>query len=266
MENKELKEEVHSYWNKQSCGTQFSDKDKYTKEYYEEIEKDRYSKEPEIVEFARFHEGKGKKVLEVGVGAATDFLQWAKNGAELYGIDLTEEAIGHATHRLELYGLKPKELKVSDAENQPFDNDSFDLVYSWGVIHHSPDTPKAFKEIIRVLKPGGKARIMVYNRKSILAYFFWVKHALLKFKWNLTVDEVLWNHMESFGTKGYTRNEIKELLSQEGIEDLNVKTIITYYDRLKRFNKGMQLVASLVLSIVNKKERGWFLTVEFTKK
>lgn len=266
MKNEELKEEVHNFWNKQSCGTQFSDKEKYSKEFFEEIELDRYTKEPEILSFADFKSGKDKKVLEVGVGAATDFLQWAKNGAELYGIDLTPEAVSHAEHRLQLYNLAAKEIKVSDAENLPFQDDFFDIVYSWGVIHHSPDTPKALSEIIRVLKPGGKAKLMVYNRKSVLAYVFWIKHAGLKLKWNLSVADVLWNKMESFGTKGYTIDEAQELLKGKNVKDVEIKTAITYYDKLKRFNKFMQLFSSILLMLMNKKRAGWFLTIEFTKQ
>lgn len=266
MKNEQLKEEVHNFWNKQSCGTQFTDKVKYSKEFFEEIELDRYTKEPEILSFAQFNTGKGKKVLEVGVGAATDFLQWAKNGAELYGIDLTPEAVAHAQHRLELYGCSAKDIKVADAENLPFSDNFFDIVYSWGVIHHSPDTPKALKEIIRVLKPAGKAKLMVYNRKSVLAYVFWVKHAGLKFKWNQSVSDVLWNKMESYGTKGYTIEEIKALLKNENIKNLEVKTVITYYDKLKRFNKLMQYFSKVLLLFMDKKNAGWFLTIEFTKK
>lgn len=266
MKNEELKEEVHNFWNKQSCGTQFSNKEKYSKEFFEEIELDRYTKEPEILSFADFKSGKDKKVLEVGVGAATDFLQWAKNGAELYGIDLTPEAVSHAKNRLQLYNLAAKEIKVSDAENLPFQDNFFDIVYSWGVIHHSPDTPKALSEIIRVLKPGGKAKLMVYNRKSVLAYVFWIKHAGLKLKWNQSVADVLWNKMESFGTKGYTIDEAQELLKGKNVKDVEIKTVITYYDKLKRFNKFMQLFSSILLMLMNKKRAGWFLTIEFTKQ
>ncbi|MGE0560911.1 MAG: class I SAM-dependent methyltransferase [Flavobacteriales bacterium] len=266
MKNEALKEEVHNFWNKQSCGTQFSDKEKYSKEFFEEIELDRYTKEPEILSFADFKSGKDKKVLEVGVGAATDFLQWAKNGAELYGIDLTPEAVSHAEHRLQLYNLAAKEIRVSDAENLPFQDNFFDIVYSWGVIHHSPDTPKALSEIIRVLKPSGKAKLMVYNRKSVLAYVFWIKHAGLKLKWNQSVADVLWNKMESFGTKGYTIDEAQELLKGKNVKDVEIKTVITYYDKLKRFNKFMQLFSSILLMLMNKKRAGWFLTIEFTKQ
>lgn len=266
MENRELKDKVESFWNNQTCGTQFSDKEKYSKEFFEEIENDRYSKEPEILEFADFKSGKNKRVLEVGVGAATDFLQWGKNGAELYGIDLTEEAVKYAENRLSLYNIKAQEIKVADAENLKFNDNFFDIVYSWGVIHHSPDTPKALKEIIRVLKPGGQAKIMVYNRKSILAYFFWIKHAGLKLKWSMSVDDVLWNKMESYGTKGYTIEEMNNLLKDEPIENIEIETIVTYYDRLKRFNSFFQFIASVVIGVLDTTNRGWFLTIKFNKK
>ena len=92
-EDNDLKSQVHDYWNKSACGTFMVDKEKYTLEYFEELERLRYSMQPEIPEFANFPEGKDKKVLEVGVGAGTDFLHWVRAGAKAYGIDLTEEMI-----------------------------------------------------------------------------------------------------------------------------------------------------------------------------
>lgn len=265
--NKELKNKVREYWDNETCGTKNTKKEKYTKEFYEEIEKDRYKKEPEILEFADFKSGKDKKVLEIGIGAATDFLQWARNGAKLYGIDLTPEAVKYAEKRLELYNLKAVDIKVSDAENLDFESNFFDIVYSWGVIHHSPNTIQALKEIIRVLKPGGNAKLMIYNSKSLLAYFFWFKHAFLKFKWNLSIEDVIWNHMESIGTKAYSVDQVKEILKKEkDITNIKVGTYITYYDRLKKFNVFFQWIASLVLLFVNKEKAGWFLTIKFTKK
>ena len=94
------------------------------------------------------------KVLEIGVGLGADHHQFAAAGAELFGIDLTERAIAHTQHRLTVFGLK-SDLAVGDAENLNFPDESFDKVYSWGVLHHSPDTPKAIAEVWRVLKRGG---------------------------------------------------------------------------------------------------------------
>jgi len=88
MNTENLKQEVYSYWNKASCGTEFVKQEKFTKEYFEEIEKIRYSLEPEIFSFAQFTRYHEKKILEVGVGAGTDFLQWVKAGTQAHGIDL----------------------------------------------------------------------------------------------------------------------------------------------------------------------------------
>lgn len=266
MENPELKNQVRDFWDNETCGTFLTDKDKFTKDYFEEIEQIRYEMQPEIHKFADFKNGNGKKLLEVGVGAGTDFLQWVRSGAIAYGVDLTPQAIAHVEHRLSLYGLSAQEFKVADAENLPFENDFFDLVYSWGVIHHTPDTPKAFREIVRVLKPGGNAKIMIYHRKSILAYFFWIKHALLKGKLNKSVADVLWENMESIGTKAYTKDEVQDILKNEPISELRISSVLTYYDKLLRFNKLMQFTAKIAAALFGGDKAGWFMLIEFTKK
>lgn len=264
MESSSLKNEVKSYWNNQACGTFDVDKSKFTKEYFDEIEEKRYKREPEILEFANFPSAKGKKMLEVGLGAGTDFINWVRNGANAYGIDLTDESISHVKHRLELEGLEAN-FAVGDSENLPFEDNTFEFVYSWGVIHHTPDTPKAFREIYRVLKPGGNTKIMIYNRKSMLAYFFWIKHAFLKGKWGMSINQALFDNMESAGTKGYTIDETKEILKDLPMKDLKIGTYYTYYDRLERFNPIFRAVAKFISLFIDKSKRGWFLTVEYTK-
>lgn len=262
-----LKKELHDFWNKQTCGTATIDKEKYTFEYFEDIEENRYKLQPEIFNFAQFTRFHKKKILEVGVGAGTDFMQWIRAGAECYGIDLTPEAIDHVKRRLEIYNVDCKDLLVADAENLPFVDEYFDLVYSWGVIHHSPNTITALEEIIRVMKPGGKAKIMIYNRHSLLAIFFWIKHALLKFRPWKSIAWVLWYHMESIGTKGYTIKEFNNILSNyKNLEHVKVGTIFTYYDKLGRFPKIMQLISKFISKMFNKEKIGWFLTIEFSKK
>ena len=89
----------------------------------------------------------------------------AKAGADYTGIDLTEAAIELARKRFALSQLNG-EFRVSDAENLDFDDASFDLVYSHGVLHHTPDIEAAVREIYRVLKPGGRAIVMLYHRGS----------------------------------------------------------------------------------------------------
>jgi SAM-dependent methyltransferase len=105
------------------------------------------------------------KVLEIGCGLGTDGAQFAKAGADYTGIDLTKASIALAKKRFELAGLKG-EFRVSDAENLDFADVTFDVVYSHGVLHHTPDTAKAVREIHRILKPGGRAMVMLYHRGS----------------------------------------------------------------------------------------------------
>ena len=145
--SKKLKNEVRDYWDNEACGTWFTDKDKYTKEYFEDIEKSRYEISPEILPFARFNDYPGKKLLEVGVGAGTDFLQWVRGG-----------------------------------------------------------------------------------------------------------------------TKAYTIPELKQLLNQDNVEIIEIKPVLTYYDKMLRFNKFYQTTAKILAKILGGDKAGWFLTFQFRKK
>lgn len=265
MEDEKFKEQVKEYWNKNVCGTFLTNKEKFTLEYFEEIEEKRYQIHPEVFSFAQFTRFHGKKILEVGIGAGTDFIQWVRAGCKAYGMDIAPDAIEHVKKRLELYGLKAEEVKVGDAEKIDYPDNYFDLVYSFGVIHHTPNTKKALEEIIRVLKPGGLAKIMVYHRHSLLAFFFWFKHAFLKLRPWKSLNWVLWNYMESKGTKAFTKNEIKSILSQYPVTNIKIVPIYTYYDKLQRFNWFMRKIASFLTSIFGRDNIGWFLTIEFNK-
>jgi len=263
--NEDLKSQVKDFWNRETCGTFLTNKEKYTLEYFEEIEEKRFQIHPEVFTFAQFTRFHNKKLLEVGIGAGTDFIQWVRAGAECYGIDLTPEAVEHVNHRLRLYNLEAKEVKVGDAESLDYPDNMFDIVYSFGVIHHSPNTIKALEEIIRVLKPGGSAKIMVYNKYSLLSVFFWMKHALLKLRPWKTISWVLWNFMESKGTKAYSIKEMEKILSTYKVKNTKVSTMFTYYDKLERFNWFMRKSAKIVASLFGRDKTGWFLLIEFDK-
>jgi SAM-dependent methyltransferase len=163
--NNDLKERVRAFWEAHPCGTKFSDAEMGTREFFERVEAHRYTKEWHIPDAADFAGASGLRVLEIGCGLGTDGVQFAKAGAHYTGVDLTEAAIELARKRFELAGL-PGEFRIADAENLDFANDSFDLVYSHGVLHHTPDTGRAVQEIHRVLKPGGRAVVMLYHRGS----------------------------------------------------------------------------------------------------
>ena len=166
--NEKLKGEVREFWNELSCDTQVASAPKFSREYFEEIETFRYLDQPFIHAFAQFARYRDKRILEVGFGAGTDFIQWLRAGARASGIDLTPEALENLTRRIEAYRLPaPEQIMVADAEQLPFPSNSFDLGYSFGVLHHSPNTEKALSEIIRVVRPGGQIKVMLYNRHSV---------------------------------------------------------------------------------------------------
>jgi len=160
-----LKERVRAFWQANPCGTKFADAEPGTKAFYERVEEHRYTKEWHIPAAADFEGARGLRVLEIGCGLGTDGAQFARAGADYTGVDLTNAAVELARKRFELFNL-PGNFRVADAENLDFPENSFDLVYSHGVLHHTPDTGGAVSEIHRVLKPGGVAKVMLYHRDS----------------------------------------------------------------------------------------------------
>lgn len=163
--NSQLKERVRAFWQEHPCGTKFADAQPGSRKFYELVEAHRYQKEWHIPAAAGFTNAKDLDVLEIGCGLGTDGAQFAQAGARYTGIDLTEAAVDLARQRFELFNL-PGDFRVADAEQLDFADNSFDLVYSHGVLHHTPDTAAAVREIHRVLRPGGRAMVMLYHRDS----------------------------------------------------------------------------------------------------
>lgn len=126
------KQQVHDFWNRASCGEGLYLPATDQADYAAQAET-RYALEPYILDFARFQDTRGLRVLEIGVGLGADHQAFAAAGAELWGIDLTERAVEHTGRRLAVFGLTSR-LAVGDAENLDFPDASFDLVYSWGVL------------------------------------------------------------------------------------------------------------------------------------
>ncbi|MCA1574083.1 MAG: class I SAM-dependent methyltransferase [Acidobacteria bacterium] len=171
-----LKERVRAFWQANPCGTKFADAAPGTRRFYEVLEEHRYEKEWHIPQAADFASTQGLKVLEIGCGLGTDGAQFAGAGADYTGVDLTDAAIELAQKRFELFNLTGT-FQTADAEKLDFADDSFDLVYSHGVLHHTPDIERAVNEIYRVLRPGGRAVVMLYHRDS---YNYRVNISLLR--------------------------------------------------------------------------------------
>lgn len=207
-----LKEEVREFWQRHACGEIYVHGDTLRQQLDAQAEA-RYALEPYIFDFARFETGRGRDVLEVGVGMGADHLEWARHAPRaLTGVDLTSRAVEYTRTRLALHGLESR-LLVADAEKLPFADASFDVVYSYGVLHHTPDTPQAIREVRRVLRPGGLARVMIYHRRALVGYMLWLRYGLLRGAPGRSLDSIYACHLESPGTKAYSVAEARELFS-----------------------------------------------------
>jgi ubiquinone/menaquinone biosynthesis C-methylase UbiE len=222
-----LKEAVRSHWEADPCGAKLATAPPGTPEFYAEVERTRYALEPFIHEFAEFGAWAGRDVLEIGIGLGTDFVQFVRGGANARGVDLTAAAVDLVRRRLGQEGLDA-EVSTADAESLPFADASFDLVYSWGVLHHTPNTERAIGEVRRVLREGGEARLMLYSRRSWVALGAWLRYGIARAKPWLSFTDVLAAHMESPGTKAYTDAELRAMFRE--FSNVTLQRFVTPYD------------------------------------
>ena len=175
------KQRAREQWSNDPAGAVYGSAHEFgTREFFDEVERHRYQEYapwmPEVMGFKNFA---GARLLEVGCGMGTDLLQFARGGARVTAIDLTPRSVETSRKHLALYG-EQGEFAISDCERLPFADASFDVVYSNGVLHHTPDTEGAVREIHRALRPGGLARVMLYHRHS---YSYWIlgvlRHGIL---------------------------------------------------------------------------------------
>jgi ubiquinone/menaquinone biosynthesis C-methylase UbiE len=177
-------EGVRAFWDASPCQSDLS-KAEDRRRYFEEISRIRFQRrEWHIPIVASFDSFRGKDVLEIGCGIATDGLEFARNGANYIGVDLTPNAIELAKERFGLFGIPGKFEVVNAEECLPFPDATFDHVYSFGVIHHSPVPERIVREIRRVLRKGGTFTVMLYNRSSI-NYYLEIMFLRKVFRWCL---------------------------------------------------------------------------------
>ncbi|MFN2625940.1 MAG: class I SAM-dependent methyltransferase, partial [Mycobacteriales bacterium] len=183
------------------------------------------------------------------VGMGADAVRWASHAARFTGVDLTERAVSITRTRLASARLTA-DIRVADAESLPFAEGSFDLVWSWGVLHHTPDSDRALAEAARVLRPGGRYAVMVYHRRSWVAIAAWVRYCLLRGRPFASLTDAV-ARMESPGTRAYTVGELHRRLAPQ-LVDLSVRPVLTHWDR--------RLVP--VVARVLGDRFGWFLLVD----
>ncbi|HJU69142.1 MAG TPA: class I SAM-dependent methyltransferase [Gemmatimonadaceae bacterium] len=216
-----LKQQIKEYWEAEPCGTRGVEAED-RKRFFDQIERERYEWEPYIPQYAKFDRARGKRLLEIGVGAGTDFINWVRHGAIATGVDLTDRGVNLTRERLGLEGLTA-DVRRADAENLPFEDNSFDVVYSNGVLHVPPNPARAIAEAHRVLKPGGTFVGLIYNVHSWVGFMLWGVHCLAKGRPWKGPRWAIYHYLESPGTNAYTVRETRELFSRFSVVDVRTQ-------------------------------------------
>jgi 2-polyprenyl-3-methyl-5-hydroxy-6-metoxy-1,4-benzoquinol methylase len=198
--NNNIIDKVYDYWNTRPCNIKHSNKEIGTKEYFEEVTARKYKVEPHILKFANFGQYKNKQVLEVGCGIGTAAQSFIENGANYTGIDLSHKSVELTQNRLSLFGLPGHVFQGNIEEISNIVNKQFDLIYSFGVLHHTPNTELAINNIYKMLKPGGEVKLMMYAKNSWK--YFEIQEGLDQYEAQNGVPIA----------KTYTKEEIKLLL------------------------------------------------------
>lgn len=234
IENNQLiMEKVKSFWDTRPCNIRHSDKPFLSQEYFDEVEARKYFVEPHIPDFANFANWKGKKVLEIGCGIGTDAINFIRNGADYTGIELSSESLNITKKRVEVLGLSHfnPQFYCVDAQNlnelKKFlgENPDFDLIYSFGVIHHSPRPDIIVRNCYELLKCGGTFKLMMYAKNS------W-KNFMIECE--LDQPEAQSGCPIAFT---YTHEELKDLLTHFGFKNVNIQQTHIFPYKIEKYKK-----------------------------
>jgi SAM-dependent methyltransferase len=236
-------EQVREYWDNRPCNIRHSSKCVGTCEYFGEVEARKYFVEPHIPGFAQFERWKGKKVLEIGCGIGTDSINFARSGADLTAIELSEKSLEICKSRFEIYGLQARFYSGNAEELSSFvPVESYDLIYSFGVIHHTPCPERLVEEIIRYCKQDTEIRIMLYSKWSWKVFWIILKYGKGAF-WR--ADELIRTYSEAQTgcpvTHYFSYKEIRQLMKDFEIVEMH-KTHIFPYKIDKYINYEYELV------------------------
>lgn len=215
-------EKVRVYWDRHPCNIKESLSKVGTRRYFDEIEAHKYFTEPYIPKFAEFERWQGKKVLEIGCGIGTDTINFARNGAEVTAVDISQKSLDLAKQRAKVYGLEDKiKFYCVNAEelSKVVPIESYDLIYSYGVIHHTSHPERVIEEIKNYLHPEGVFKIMVYHRHSWNVLRILISKAKLRF-WQL--DKFIAQHSESCIGCPITYTFTKKKVVEDLLKDFNI--------------------------------------------
>lgn len=205
-------ETVADYWNRRPCNIRHSQSEIGSRKYFDEVEERKYFVEPHIPGFAQFERWRDAQVLEVGCGIGTDAVNFARAGAFYTGVELSQASLDLARRRFGLFGLTGDFLQVNAEELASYLLPaSFDLVYSFGVIHHTPRPDAVVRQVRRLIKPKGEFRLMLYAKDS----------------WKDAMIEAGYDQPEAqFGcpiAMTYTRPQVHQLLEPAGFQIVSIK-------------------------------------------
>ena len=226
--------EVQRYWDSRPCNVRHSPKPVGSREYFDEVEARKYLVEPHIPAFAEFERWRGKRVLEVGCGIGTDSINFARAGADLTAVDLSSESLRIARQRADVMGVADHiDFRQANAEEltSVVDDGPYDLVYSFGVIHHTPHPESALAQMRALTALGGTLKLMVYHRRSWKVFWILAVEERGRF-WK--ADELIAKHSEAQTgcpvTFAYSRGEAREFVERNGfrVEDLHVDHVFPY--------------------------------------
>jgi SAM-dependent methyltransferase len=225
---------VQAYWDARPCNVRHSTKPVGTREYFDEVEERKYRVEPHIPAFADFARWRGLRVLEIGCGIGTDTINFARADAKVTAVDLSPKSLEIARERAHVFGLADSiDFRCANGEelSASVPLEPYDLIYSFGVIHHSPHPDRILGELRRYLKPGGTLKLMVYYRYSWKVLWILLTEGRGRF-WKL--DEVVARHSEAqVGcpvTYVYSREQGRRLVESQGfrVVDVQVDHIFKY--------------------------------------
>jgi len=224
-------EKVQNYWNARPCNIRHSPSEIGTRQYFDEVEARKYFVEPHIPLFAEFERWKGKKVLEIGCGIGTDTISFARAGAQVTSVDLSTESLALAKQRAALFGMDNVTFYQANAENlsEYVPVEQYDLVYSFGVIHHTPHPERVIEQIHRYMGKDSVFKIMVYNRTSWKVFWMLMKYGRSPGE---TLDDLIARHSEAETgcpvTYSYTSDSVRGLLKGFEVTDTSIDHIFPY--------------------------------------
>jgi 2-polyprenyl-3-methyl-5-hydroxy-6-metoxy-1,4-benzoquinol methylase len=219
-------ERVRDYWNRRPCNIRHSQEPVGSREYFDEVEARKYFVEPHIPGFAAFEHWNGGNVLEIGCGIGTDTINFARNGAEVTVVELSDESMKVASQRADMFGLSDH-IRFFNGNAEEMTSfipiEPYDLAYSFGVIHHSPHPERILEQAAQYVRDGGTLKVMVYNRRSWKVLWMVLKYGKGNFR---RTRELIAQHSEAeFGspvTYAYTRRELVDMLARHGFRTTEI--------------------------------------------